>query len=395
MIENKKPMLMISLTTNDSQNSTVPAIIDTGANCSCINTEFHDQYFPRIKLQKLQMGNINQASGGSIGAVGTIDITCKIRNRTFKHKFIVCTALKAQMILGLDFAQTYQIGIDWDSNMEPYLRSEGKFLTSAMPLQTLNLNSMLNNIQRSKEMRRNSPVEIVPTSPMSNKPKPMVRLLSSTQVRLPPKSLSVVPVKKKEHQGTLKIKDMDVMGYESFYTENPNVNVVPTTHTKVNKNKASYLILLLINSGEEEIVIQKSCTIALGVKSKWKIKRSVQNKGKGAPPFLRQQVNKLVTHPDHDVKGVSVRETLEKTVFVGRHNTYTKPKVILRDVKLPPDLQKEFKNLKEEYKDIFSTGPLDIGITDLSEMTIDTKEDAIPYAARPYKLALQHQDFLR
>ena len=60
---------------------------------------------------------------------------------------------------------------------------------------------------------------------------------------------------------------MDVMGYESFYTENPNINMVPTTHTKLNKNKASYLILLLINSGEEEVVIQKSCTIALGVKS--------------------------------------------------------------------------------------------------------------------------------
>ena len=106
-------------------------------------------------------------------------------------------------------------------------------------------------------------------------------------------------------------------------------------------------------------------------------------------------MNKLVIHPDHDIKGVSIKETLEKTAFVGRHNTYTKPKVVLRDIKLPPDLQNEFKNLKEEYKDIFSTGPLDIGITDLSEITIDTKEDAIPYAVRPYKLALQHQDFLR
>ena len=106
-------------------------------------------------------------------------------------------------------------------------------------------------------------------------------------------------------------------------------------------------------------------------------------------------MNKLTTHPDHEAKGVSIRETLEKTAFIGRHNMYTKPKVALRDVKLPPDLQKEFENLKEEYKDIFSTGPSDIGFTDLSEMTIDTKEDAVPYAARPHKLALQHQDFLR
>ena len=81
--------------------------------------------------------------------------------------------------------------------------------------------------------------------------------------------------------------------------------------------------------------------------------------------------------------------------FVGKHNTYTKPKVALRDVVLPPDLQKEFENLKEEHKDIFSAGLSDIGITDLSEMMIDTKEDAVPYTARPYKLALQHQDFLR
>ena len=54
MIENKKPMLMISLTINDSQNSTVPVIIDMGANCSCINTEFHGQYFPGMKLQKCE-----------------------------------------------------------------------------------------------------------------------------------------------------------------------------------------------------------------------------------------------------------------------------------------------------------------------------------------------------
>ena len=80
---------------------------------------------------------------------------------------------------------------------------------------------------------------------------------------------------------------MDVMGYEIFYTENPNVSVVPTTHAKLNKNKASYLILLLINSGEEEVVIQKSCTIALGVKSKWKIKGNAQKKGVDPPLLLR------------------------------------------------------------------------------------------------------------
>ena len=61
---------------------------------------------------------------------------------------------------------------------------------------------------------------------------------------------------------------------------------------------------------------------------------------------------------------------------------------------MTPDLQKKFEALKEKYNDIFSVGPSDIGITDLAEMTIETKEVTIPYAARPYKLVLQHQDFL-
>ena len=193
----------------------------------------------------------------------------------------------------------------------------------------------------------------------------------------------------------LRIKNMDIMGYESFYTKNPTIGVVPTTHIKLNKNKAGYLILLLIKWGEEEVVIQKACTIALGVKLKWKIRGKSGNEYNRKPLLIRRQVNELVTHSDCDNNGLSIRKTLEETVFVGRHNTYTKPKVDLQDVILPPALQKEFENLKEEYQDIFSMGPLDIGITDLSEMTIDTKEDAIPYAMRPYKLALQHQDFLR
>ena len=381
---------MISLTINDSRNSMVPAIIDTGANCSCINTEFRNQYFPEIKLQKLRTGNVNQASGGSIGAIGTIEIICKIKNRLFNHRFIVCSALKAQMILGLDFVQTYRIGIDWDDNMEPYLQSEGRYLTSAMPLQSLSLDNMLNTIQ--KAGRNNGDAE-TPNPSVSCKPKLMLRLLSKTQIRLPPKT--VVPVKQKEPQGTVKMKNMDIMGYESFYLEHPNISVVPTTHIKLNKNMVKHLILLLLNTVEEEVVIQKSCTIALGVKSRWKTKWGARVMRHNVPSHVQRQLNKLTMQSGKEDTGPSVQRALEETTFVGRHNTYTKSKVTLKDVTLTPILQKRFENLKEKYKDIFLIGLLDIGITALAEMTIDTREDAIPYAARLYKLALQHQDFLR
>ena len=100
-------MLTISLMINDEQQSVIPAIVDTGAHCSCIDTAFQNMYFPGSKLEKLKAQTVNQTSGSSIGAIGMREITCTICNRSFKHKFIVCSTLKARMILGLDFAQTY------------------------------------------------------------------------------------------------------------------------------------------------------------------------------------------------------------------------------------------------------------------------------------------------
>ena len=114
-------MLTISITVNDVSRSTVSAIVDTGANCSCVNQDFQNRYFPKRKLEKLQTRMVKQASGSSVGALGMIEIAFTIEGHTFKHKFIVCSALKMGVILGLDFAQSYQIGIDWNDAMEPYL----------------------------------------------------------------------------------------------------------------------------------------------------------------------------------------------------------------------------------------------------------------------------------
>ena len=387
-------MLTIPLIVQNHSHSLVSAIVDTGANCSCINTEFHTKYLPKIPLDKLTTKSVKQASGSSIGAMGTLDITFKVRERPFRHKFIVCSALKTEMILGLDFAQTYRIGIDWDENMAPYLRTAGKFLTKAMPLRTLNPSVMVNEIQSdTTQPKEQNKTKTISTS---NKPKSMVRLLTRTQVRLPPKTLSVIPVNIRLPADKPRLQSIDVMGYENFYVEYPDVSILPTTHTKLNKNKAGYLILLAYNSGNEETILTKSCTIALGAKSVWKVKSGPTIPRKSTKKVTKLMINNLTadsSEPSHNK--ANVREALEKTAFVGRHNTYTKPKVDLKDVPLTKTQRLAFENLKKEYTDIFSTGPSDIGITDLSEMTIETRDDAIPYAARPYKLALQHQEFLR
>ena len=264
-----------------------------------------------------------------------------------------------------------------------------------MPLESLNPEMMINMVQN--DIPQCSPKSTPPPprkSSVSYKLRPMVRLTTRTQVRILPNTFVVVLVQQARPPGMGRVKNLDVMGYESFYMEYPGISVVPTTHIKINKNKAGYLTLLMCNNTSEEVVIQKSNMVALGIKSQWKV-RSRSNHTRGHTRKL--VVNKLtstLTHQEEAPTTTSVWKTLEDTVFVGQHNTYMKPKVALRDFVLTPDLQKQFDALKEKYHDIFSIGPSDVGITDLAQMTINTRADTILYVVRPYKLALQHQDFL-
>ena len=218
----------------------------------------------------------------------------------------------------------------------------------------------------------------------------MARLITKTQVRLKPKALSIIPVRAVSPLNINVIKTMDVMGYPNFYMEHPDVVIVPTTHSKLNKRKLSDLILLVMNNSEEEQVLQKSITLGLGVKSRWKIrKRSYQKVG----DYLH--VNTIQREDVTPINPCKVEKSLEDTVFVGRHNTYTKPWVDLADVQVPDSIKEAFKDLQKEFEDIVSQHASDIGVTDLAEMTIDTKPSSIPHASRPYKLVLQHQEFLR
>ena len=307
---------MISLTLNDKLNSTVTAIVDTGANCSCINTDFRNRYFPNISIEKSRGCSVKQASGGSVGANRTIEMVCNIKGKAFKHEFIVCLALKETMILGLDFAQSYKIGIDWDTNMDPYLQWNGKYLTSAMPLKSLHPEASVRVLRAASSgtINKKGKHQTMKGSLVSCKAKPMVRLLSHTQVRLPPKSLSVVPVNLKAPDGSKKIRTLDIMGYDSLYMEHPDISILSTTHTKINKNKAGYLVILAYNSGEEEVVVNKSNTLALGTKSQWKIRSSNRRKSRTHTKLVRH-IYKLDTGSASE--GPSVREALEKTAFVG------------------------------------------------------------------------------
>ena len=64
-------------------------------------------------------------------------------------------------------------------------------------------------------------------------------------------------------------------------------------------------------------------------------------------------------------------------------------KVELQDVNVTEVQQNAFKELCNEFKDIFSIDSSDIGKTPLIEMEIDTG-NSLPISPKPYTLPLKH-----
>ena len=86
------------------------SLIDSGATRSCMN---YDAFIKIGNGNLRQRGTHTAADGGNLGASGKT--TCKIRlgTETAKQDFIVCTYLKQNVILRINFAHSNYAGIEW------------------------------------------------------------------------------------------------------------------------------------------------------------------------------------------------------------------------------------------------------------------------------------------
>ena len=100
----------------------------------------------------------------------------------------------------------------------------------------------------------------------------------------------------------------------------------------------------------------------------------------------------ILLEEDNDIEGL--KEQKKETTSYTEKKFITSPadidihrKVDLLDAEVTEEQQKVFKELCDEYKDIFSTNSSDKGRTALIEMEIDTT-DSSPITQRPYTLSL-------
>ena len=78
------------------------SLMDTGATRSCMNYNTFMKLGNR-NLKQQGITTVTTTDGGNLGAIGIT--TCKIQlgNKTIKQDFIVCTYLKQNLLLGMDF----------------------------------------------------------------------------------------------------------------------------------------------------------------------------------------------------------------------------------------------------------------------------------------------------
>ena len=108
----------------------------------------------------------------------------------------------------------------------------------------------------------------------------------------------------------------------------------------------------------------------------------------------------ILLEEDNDIEGLKKHkkkitlEYTEKKFITSPTDIDVHRKVDLQDADVTEEQQNAFKELCDEYKDIFSTDSSDIGKTPLIEMEIDTS-DSPPITQRPYILPLKYATWVQ
>ena len=105
------------------------------------------------------------------------------------------------------------------------------------------------------------------------------------------------------------------------------------------------------------------------------------------------EINESVTNK------VLPKETLTpippKSSFMFHKDFYPKPRITLLDVELSNVSREQLSDLLEEFSDIMSKHPTNIGLTHLEVMVLPIEAGAAPIAFKPYHLPLKYHKFVK
>ena len=175
-------------------------------------------------------------------------------------------------------------------------------------------------------------------------------------------------------------KFYEVEQKELLKDEYPNLLAIPTIH-QVQNQKLSVIPYVLINLSYDRIHLPKG-----------ELLRHLQ------PIQCKVQKEKITkTHEVNDLNVSDLEEMskdTEQKFMTSPADVETHRKVQLQDAEVTDEYRERFKQLCEEYSDIFSQSSIDLGRTPLITMEIETG-DSPPICQKPYNLPLKHAEWVQ
>ena len=207
----------------------------------------------------------------------------------------------------------------------------------------------------------------------------------SNSISLPGRTLAVVQV-----NNTLAQEQSHLYEIEPNYlltNEYPNLYIVRTIHN-VDLYKSENVPLVVINVLSDNIYLPKGEIMGFMQSQSLDISEIVME--------TSTEPSSILLDEDNDTEESRVEYKRKAPFKLNEKKFITSPayidihrKVELQDAEITREHQEAFRELCNEYKDIFSTDPSDIGKMPLIEMEIDMG-DSPPITQNPYTLPLKH-----
>ena len=166
----------------------------------------------------------------------------------------------------------------------------------------------------------------------------------------------------------------------SLTNEHPNLVIMPMLHQVIGKEQ-QFIPLTLLNLAEDETVFLK--------------KGEILGHLEPCPITIEEIVKEDWSNSEEsDGEEESSELPLEKKFITSPAEVNTYRKVNLQDAQVSAKYREQFRQLCEEFEDIFSKDSTDIGKTSLITMDIDTG-DSPPVCQKPYILPLKHREWVQ
>ena len=213
--------------------------------------------------------------------------------------------------------------------------------------------------------------------------KPQLSLTAS--VTLPGRTLAVIQVNndlQPEQSGQIyEIKP------NYFLTEEyPNLCIVSVMHN-MDVHRTENVPLIVINFLTDDISLLKGEIMGFMQNQPLDISKIITETSTAPSPILLEEDDNIKELQEQKEEIVS--ESREKKFITSPADIEVHQKIELQDANVSEEQQNAFKELCNEFKDIFSVDSSNIGKTPLIEMEIDTGDSPL-ITQKPYTLPLKH-----